>query len=93
LVCKIGNLDFNKRPAFFSGAAADYILSLDVNSSTITDRTDHRDGADTLVNIERLKFSDTNIALDIYEGQNADMAWRIYKAGLNREPDLKGIGD
>jgi hypothetical protein len=43
--------------------------------------------------VERLQFSDTSIALDTQAGQNGGMAWRMYKAALNRAPDDKGLGD
>lgn len=49
------------------------------------------DGRDTLTNVERLKFADTSVALDI--NGNAGQAYRIYKAALDRVPDLKGLGD
>ena len=59
---------------------------------TIADNTK---AANTLqVNeVERLQFSDTNLALDTQAGQNGGMAWRMYKAALNRAPDDKGLGD
>ena len=79
--------------AVYTGTAASYTLTLGTSSSTIMDRTANRDGADTLVGVERLKFSDTNIALDVQAGENAGMAYRMYKAALNRAPDLGGLGD
>jgi hypothetical protein len=48
------------------------------------------EGTDTLVGIERLKFSDFNIALDI-DGHGG-MAWRLYRAAFDRAPDLPGLG-
>jgi hypothetical protein len=46
--------------------------------------------SDTLVNIERLQFSDINVALDI--AGTAGQAYRIYEAVLGRAPDLEGLG-
>jgi hypothetical protein len=45
---------------------------------------------DALINVERIKFADTAIALDIsgVSGQ----AYRVYKAAFNRTPDLGGLG-
>jgi hypothetical protein len=45
---------------------------------------------DTLINVERLKFADTAIALDTtgVGGQ----AYRVYQAAFNRTPDLGGLG-
>jgi len=52
--------------------------------------TSTADGTDTLLNIERLKFSDKTIALDI-DG-TAGQCYRIYKAAFARTPDLAGLG-
>jgi hypothetical protein len=46
----------------------------------------------TLTNIERLKFSDTNIALDIGATQNAGSVYMLYKAAFNRPSDANGMG-
>ena len=43
-------------------------------------------------NIERLKFTDTNIALDISKDQTAGSSYMLYKAAFNREPDTPGLG-
>ena len=45
---------------------------------------------DTLVNVERLKFADTAIALDT--SGVGGQAYRVYKAAFNRTPDLGGLG-
>ncbi len=50
-------------------------------------------GADTLTNVERIRFDDRNIAYDI--SGSAGKAYRIYKAAFNRDPsqgDLEGLG-
>jgi subtilisin-like proprotein convertase family protein len=78
--------------AVYAGTAASYSLTLGTASSTIMDRTANRDGTDTLTNVERLKFSDTNVALDTDRGENAGKAYRIYKAAFNRTPDAEGLG-
>ena len=63
-----------------------------VAGSTTTVRANGgTDGTDTLTSIERLKFTDTSVALDI--NGNAGQAYRIYKAALDRVPDVKGLGD
>jgi len=46
-------------------------------------------GLDTLISIERLKFSDLTIALDI-DG-NAGQSYRLYQAAFNRAPDNDGL--
>ena len=46
----------------------------------------------SLTNVERLKFSDTNVALDIGPTQNAGSVYMLYKAAFNRAPDAGGMG-
>ena len=79
--------------AVFTGASSSYALTLGASNSTVADSTANRDGTDTLTNVERLRFTDRNIALDVKEGEYAGMAYRMYKAALNREPDWQGLGD
>jgi hypothetical protein len=47
-------------------------------------------GSDTLHDVERLAFSDMNVALDI-DGV-AGQAYRMYQAALGRTPDAEGLG-
>ena len=47
---------------------------------------------DTLVNIQRLQFTDTNIALDIAPNQTAGSVYMLYQATFNRTPDAAGLG-
>jgi hypothetical protein len=47
-------------------------------------------GTDTLQNVERLKFSEATVALDI-DG-NGGQAYRVYQAAFNRTPDSGGLG-
>jgi hypothetical protein len=46
--------------------------------------------ADTLVNVERIKFADATVALDI-DGVGGQ-AYRIYQAAFDRTPDSGGLG-
>lgn len=48
------------------------------------------DGIDTLTGIERLHFSDVNMAFDI--GGNAGKVYRLYQAAFDRTPDSAGLG-
>ena len=47
------------------------------------------DGVDRVVDVERIKFTDKTIALDI-DG-NAGQAYRIYQAAFDRKPDNSGL--
>lgn len=68
------------------------ITNLDNGSFSVT--SSFLDGSstvrDTLKNVERLQFSDINLALDM-DGV-AGQAYRIYEAVLGRAPDLEGLG-
>ena len=77
----------------YSGSYANYSMFVSTtNNAVVQDKTTNRDGTDALVNIERLSFSDTNVALDSGRGQNAGEAYRLYKAAFNRTPDTEGLG-
>ncbi len=47
------------------------------------------EGLDTLSNVERLRFGDETLALDI--SGNAGQAYRLYQAAFNRTPDNEGL--
>jgi hypothetical protein len=72
------NYTLTKVTQNFALAIADWI----VTSTT--------EGKDMIKSVERISFTNTNLALDI-DG-NAGMAYRIYQAALNRSPDKFGLG-
>jgi len=76
----------------YSGDAASYTIKIASTSSTVTDKTANRDGADSLTNVERLQFTDTMLALDIGKNQTAGSGYMLYKAAFNRTPDASGLG-
>jgi len=57
--------------AIYSGTAASHRISMNSGFASIIDTYTSRDGIDTLTNIERLQFSDKNIALDLAPTQAA----------------------
>lgn len=71
----------------FSGNRADYGVSKTLDGWRVSSLAD---GVDSLANIERLKFADSNLALDI--SGTGGQAYRIYQAAFNRTPDLAGLG-
>lgn len=75
--------------AAFGGARANFTVARSGTSVTVTDRTG-ANGTDTLANIERIKFDDVAVAVDI-DG-NGGEAYRIYQAAFDRAPDLSGVG-
>ncbi|MYM68414.1 DUF4214 domain-containing protein [Pseudoduganella sp. FT55W] len=72
-----------------AGKRADFTVLKTSKGFTLTDNTGAQ-GTDTLVNVERIKFSDVSVALDT-DGV-AGMAYRIYQAAFNRSPDVAGLG-
>lgn len=70
--------------ASFSVARSQIAITKNGNTITATGQ-----GTDTLVNIERLVFTDGTLAFDT-DG-TAGQAYRIYKAAFNRTPDNDGL--
>ena len=48
--------------------------------------------SDYLSNVQRLQFTDTNVALDISPTQTAGSVYMLYQATFNRTPDAAGLG-
>ena len=75
--------------AIYTGLFSAYTVSRDLNGYTyVTDKTGLY-GSDTLIQVERIVFSDRTVALDI-DG-NAGQSYRIYQAAFNRTPDNGGL--
>jgi hypothetical protein len=49
-------------------------------------------GSDTLLNVERLRFADKHIAIDVGANDNGGTIYRLYEAALDRAPDAAGLG-
>ena len=75
--------------AFYDGPRANYSVGLVSNNFRVTDRAG-TEGTDTLLSVERIKFSDSSVALDI--NGTAGSAYRLYRAAFDRAPDLPGPG-
>jgi len=80
--------------AQFSGTSASYSISASKSKTTVIDKRSNSDGADSLSGVERLKFSDKSIAIDL-DG-NAGTSAKIIGAVLGKEavkiPAFMGIG-
>lgn len=61
------------------------------NVITVVDAAQPTQG-DVLTQIERLQFTDLNIALDVGPDENAGSLYMLYKAAFNRAPDNEGMG-
>ncbi|GAB3404877.1 S8 family serine peptidase [Massilia agilis] len=73
----------------FLGPRANYSIAQSGSQATVTDLTG-KDGVDTLAGIERLAFTDKNVALDI--NGDAGQVYRLYQAAFGRVPDEGGLG-
>lgn len=74
----------------FAGKRTDYMIDKSATGYSVSGILSNAGGIDTLVNVERLKFSDMTIAFDI--AGNAGQAYRLYQAAFNRTPDSGGLG-
>lgn len=75
--------------AVYAGARATYTLAAATNGYTVTAKSGP-DGLDSLLGVERIKFADASIAIDI--NGIGGQAYRLYKAAYDRAPDLAGVG-
>jgi hypothetical protein len=74
---------------YYNGFGSDYIINV-VNGHQTTVRALGAATGDTLNNVERLMFSQYDLALDV-DGHGGQ-AYRLYQAAFNRAPDQDGIG-
>jgi Ca2+-binding RTX toxin-like protein len=75
--------------ASYAGLRANYTVYRSGGGFTVTDRAG-AEGTDTLIQVERLQFADTTLALD--SSGNGGQVYRVYQAAFNRRPDLSGLG-
>ncbi|MES2148382.1 MAG: DUF4214 domain-containing protein [Pseudomonadota bacterium] len=75
----------------YAGARVGYTITAGASagSFTVSDLAGNG-GSDSLINIERLSFSDGALAFDI--AGDGGQAYRVYQAAFNRVPDLGGLG-
>ena len=81
--------------SLFNGLRSTANVLISATSVTVTDTVAGRNGVDTLTNLERIKFSDGVLAVDIAlptnGASNAGVAYRMYEAAFNRAPDNNGL--
>lgn len=73
----------------YGSARGNYTITRTGTTFTVQDNS-NTTGTDLLSNVERIRFTDTSVALDI-DGIGGQ-AYRIYKAAFDRAPDLAGVG-
>jgi len=77
----------------YSSALSNYTITKNTNGFTVTDKTG-TEGTDTLTNIDRLHFSDVNVALDLNgnAGQVAKILGAVFGSGAVSNQLYVGIG-
>jgi hypothetical protein len=75
----------------FNEPSSNFKITISGSTATMVDGGGSY-GTNTLNNIERLQFTDTNIALDISPTQTAGAVYMLYQATFNRTPDAPGLG-
>ena len=73
----------------YTGRYSNFKITKTSTGLIVNDNT-KAEGTDSLIHMERLKFSDTAVAFDI-DG-NAGKAYRLYLAAFDRAPDPVGLG-
>lgn len=76
--------------ASFNGPSSNFTITKAFSGYTVTDKTGAL-GTDTLLNVERVQFTDKTVALDTGSGQIGGAAYRVYQAAFNRTPDNAGL--
>jgi len=72
--------------AVYSGVSDNFVLERGVYGFTVRDS---QGAVDNLINVERIKFDDTMVALDI--NGSAGQIYRLYQAAFDRVPDVGGL--
>ncbi|MDP3137277.1 MAG: M10 family metallopeptidase C-terminal domain-containing protein [Burkholderiaceae bacterium] len=83
--------------AVYSGLRASYNLGLTSSGYTVGDKVAGRDGSDSLSNIERLRFADGSLAIDVLSGdaragQVAKTLGAVFGAASVGNAQYAGIG-
>jgi hypothetical protein len=73
----------------YAGARANYTIAKETWGYGVTDKVGNG-GHDAVINVERLQFDDTGVALDINGA--AGQAFRLYQAALDRPAESAGLG-
>ena len=75
----------------FSGHESNYTITLAGTGFSLKDNVG-TDGTDTVVNIEKLQFSDHTLTIAAAPSETLLESYRIYKAAFDRAPDYGGLG-
>jgi len=79
--------------AIFSSTSKNYQISITGASAlSVSSATGSLSSPIKCTSVERLQFTDINVALDIGKDQTAGSGYMLYKAAFNRTPDAGGLG-
>jgi hypothetical protein len=73
----------------YAGPRANYLVAQETWGFGVTDKVGSG-GHDAVINVERLQFDDTAVALDVTGA--AGQAYRLYQAALDRPAESAGLG-
>lgn len=73
----------------YAGASSNYTVTKEVWGYGVTDKVGDG-GHDAVINVERLQFSDTMVALDV-DGTGGEI-YRLYQAAFDRPAEAAGLG-
>ena len=76
----------------YHAPSSQYTITPQSTGSSVFDKNAGAIASDTFHGINRLSFTDTNIALDIGPTQTAGSVYMLYQATFNRTPDAAGLG-
>ncbi|MGA8169468.1 MAG: DUF4214 domain-containing protein [Methylocystis sp.] len=74
----------------YDGLASQYTITGNLSGMTVTDTVANRDGADTLINIQQLKFTDYTLVFDLTSAEDT-LVYELYQATYGRTPDNAGF--
>ncbi len=77
--------------AIYYGARKDFEIRQDGTDWVLKDLFGN-EGTDRLVDIERISFSGSTLAINQGAEAVPSVAYRLYRAAFNRDPDLAGLG-
>ena len=75
----------------FSGKEANYSIVLSESGFSVKENLG-TDGIDTVLNIEKLQFTDHTLTITATPSETLLESYRIYKAAFDRAPDYGGLG-
>lgn len=77
----------------YSASRSNYSITREHNGNARVVDNIGTEGTDSLVSVERLHFTNINVALDIDKYENAGLTYRMYRAAFERAPDALGLAN